>query len=485
MRKVKDNEKSFIGRRDLLKKIAAGSAGLTIGSSMATGCDKAGKKESLKAGFARVKITPPLGTPMTGFGARDYDPVGCKGIHDDLHVNALYLTQGEQDVLIMGFDLLFFSRDEADRYRGAIGRVIDLPPSRILLNTSHTHTGPKVGTWFYTPSDRLYLQFLEDAIVQAAFEARDSTREVTIRTGATRSKIPMSRRKKLPNGVIDFAPNPEGVVCDTLPVCLFQDSSEKPVCLLFSVSCHPSTVKGVERSYWISADFPGAAMAYLDRHLGAEVSLFLQGAGGDTKASVIGKGEDHWRAGTWDDVDQAGKIVYEEVVSVLQNGLAQVKPNLRTSQTDMRWPLEKPFSREEYEEIMKNPQAHSESMPEVMQMWAKEQITKIDCGYKLSTSVSITAHGVHLGEGLRLVGIEGELVAELGILIEKFLGDGVTFAMGYTDGAQLYLPTSVMLDEGGYEVESYWEYHQPSPLAKGHERILSETLKQLRENGIV
>ena len=128
----------------------------------------------MKAGFSRVKITPPVGTAMTGFGYRDHDPSGCKGIHDDLYARALYLTHGKKEVLIMGFDLLFFSRDEADRFKGAIGRSINLSPDRILLNTSHTHTGPKVGTWCYTLTDRLYIQFLEESIVQAAIEARDS-----------------------------------------------------------------------------------------------------------------------------------------------------------------------------------------------------------------------------------------------------------------------------------------------------------------------
>ena len=295
----------------------------------------------------------------------------------------------------------------------------------------------------------------------------------------------MSRRKMLPNGYVDFAPNPDGTVCDTLPVTLFKDMQDKPVCLLFAVSCHPSTIKGDDRSYCISADYPGAAMAELDNYLGTTASLFLQGAGGDSKASVIGKGEDHWRSGTWDDVARAGKMIADEVIPVLESGLTPVEPDITTSSIEMEWPLAKPFSRAEYEDIIKNPRSHSESMPEVKPMWAKEKILLTDRGCTLPSSVTVTAHGIQLGKGLRLVGIEGELVAELGILIEKFYSDGVTYAMGYSDGAQLYLPTSAMLDEGGYEVESYWEYRQPAPLAKGIENILTYTLGQLRNRGIV
>ncbi len=206
----------------------------------------------------------------------------------------------------MGFDLLFFSREEADRYKGAIGRKIDLAPSQILLNTSHTHTGPKVGSWIYDPpSDPLYLQQLEEAIVRAACQARDAAVDVTLWAGVTRTGLPLNRRLKQPDGEIAFAPNPDGPVCDALPVCLFKALDGQPVCLLFSVSCHPSTIGGFE----ISAEYPGVAMAQLDAHLGRTASLFLQGAGGDTKPRMVGQGRERWRAGNWDDVAAAGSMV--------------------------------------------------------------------------------------------------------------------------------------------------------------------------------
>ena len=302
--------------------------------------------------------------------------------------------------------------------------------------------------------------------------------------GVTRSELPMNRRKKLPNGIVDFAPNPDGIVYDSLPICLFKDRNGKPVCLLFSVSTHPSTVKGVERSYWISADYPGAAMAMLDKHLGSPASLFLQGAAGDSKPSVIGKGEEQWRAGTWDDVTRAGEIVANEIIPILENGLVKVEPELGAFSVDMELPLTQSLSRDEYEGFMKNPQAHSECILEAMKRWAEEKISMIDRGFALPTSVPISVHGVKLGKGLRLIGVEGELVAELGLLIKNFYSDGITYSMGYSNGTQLYLPTSRMLDEGGYEVESYWEYRLPAPLAKGIENILSQTLQQLWDQGI-
>lgn len=476
------NRRFIIGRVLLSSAIAV--LGLATVLTLCAGCAEQQVEKSLNAGFARICITPPVGTPMTGFGGRDYDPAGSRGIHDDLYVRALHLSQGEEQVLIMGFDLLFFSRGEADRFKGAIGRRLGIEPNRILLNTSHTHTGPKVGTWFYTDSDPLYLDFLEKAIVEAAEIASENSCPVTMWAGTTTSKVPMSRRKPLPDGSVDFAPYPDGTVCDTLPVCLFRDTDDTPVCLLFSVSCHPSTIKGDDRAYQVSADYPGAAMSALDSYLGTTASMFLQGAGGDAKASVIGEGSDYWRAGTWDDVEKAGRMAAGEVISLLKDGLVRRDADLGNVLVGMNWPLEDSPAVSDLKEIIANPSAHSESMPEVKQTWAREQLTKLSRGYELRRSVQITAHAVQLAPDVRIVGIEGELVAGLGNLIADHYSGGVTFPLGYTDGAQLYLPTSAMMDEGGYEVASYWEYRQPAPLKKGMEGILSATLDDLGVAGI-
>ncbi len=117
----------------------------------------------LLAGYGRAEITPPLGTRMFGWGGRDEDH-GCDAIHDNLFVRSLWLEQGAEKALIMGFDLLFFSRDVADRLRGAVARRFGLESRQIFLNTSHTHSGPTTGTWYtalFAPLDYLYRDQLE------------------------------------------------------------------------------------------------------------------------------------------------------------------------------------------------------------------------------------------------------------------------------------------------------------------------------------
>ncbi len=437
-------------------------------------------RETMKAGFAKVPITPPLGTRMYGFGSRDRQH-GCEGIHDDLFARALYLSHGDEEALIMGFDLLFLGREDADRYKGAIGNSLDLSPRQILLNTSHNHCGPMIGTtWAYASyglgaEDVFYRNELETAIVHAASEARECAVEVTISAAAGRSTLPVSRRKPDGEGGIIWAPHHEGETCDLLPVCLLVDEEGAPVCLLFSVSCHPSTISGFE----ISADYPGPTMDLLDEHLGHECSLFLQGAGGDAKASVIGEGE-KWRVGMWEDVAEAGRIVADDVTAILDQGLTPVEPRIRSSLIEMTWPLQPTPTREQLDVIVSDETQH-----EIKRLWANRQIERLDRGQTLRTAAPVLLHGIQLGEGLRLIGLEGEAVAGLGLhILSLYQGAGITFPLGYTDGMQMYLPTSAMLHEGGYEVISYHEYGQPAPVVAGVEEIITEGVERMRRQGV-
>lgn len=432
--------------------------------------------DTLRAGFGRAEITPPLGTRMFGWGARD-ETHGCDSIHDGLFTRALWLQQGSENALIMGFDLLFFSRDVADRLRGAIARRFGLHSMQILLNTSHTHSGPTTGTWYtalFSPPDHLYLDRLERAVLDAADKARRSLTEVSLSAGVAKTRMMVRRRRPDGKGGVEWKPYAEGVH-DSVPLCLFKDSLGKPVCLLFSVSCHPSTFPG----HAISADYPGVAMAELDKHLGAECSLFLQGAGGDSKVRGF---VDTGRFGsTWEDVQMGGQMAAADVIEALESGLQPVSPSLSCAETEAELPFVELPSRAELEKTA------SEDGNPAKRMWAGNVLARLDRAERLPDRVPIGVHVIQISEDVRIAGLEAEVVADWGRIVERFYGAGVTFVLGYTDGCQLYLPTTAMISEGGYEVESFWEYHWPAQLAPGMEERILEALsvagRKMRDQG--
>lgn len=198
-------------RRTFLGTAAASFA--TVGTAQGqTSSQLDGKAAMMRAGFAREDITPPLGTTMMGFGGRDMEH-GCTGVHDPLYTRAVYLEHGGEAALIMGYDMCFLGREDADRFKGAVGRVMDLLPRQIFLNTSHNHVGPKAGTWYsagYEAPDRDYLNQLEQATLKAALAARMQARPVNMRAGVTTSELPVNRRRRMPDGGIQNRPNPGG-----------------------------------------------------------------------------------------------------------------------------------------------------------------------------------------------------------------------------------------------------------------------------------
>ena len=429
----------------------------------------------MKAGFARVNCNPPLGTKMMGFGNRDMEK-GCTGVHDDIHVRALYMEQGDERVLVLAYDMCFIGREETKRFKTALRRELGLEPHQVLTNASHSHVGPAVGKWYnkvLDPPEAEYIDQLEANTLDAARQAKESARDVRLSAGAATSKLPLSRRLVV-DGQAAFGPSPEGLVYDSVPICLLRDLDDKPVCLLFSVSCHPSMISGWE----ISAEYPGAACDRLDTHLSRPCSLFLQGCGGDAKPRVTGEGYERWHPGRWDDVAKAGGMVADEVIGAL-DGLAPVEAALTSAALLLGWPLQEHLTRDEYQA-----QADDEALPAVRRQWATDIVARLDAGEELPTAVGITVQGIRIGEGVRIATMEGEATAGWGHFISDFYGSGVTFPLGYSNGEGLYLPTSAQIPQGGYEVVSYWEYGKPSGLAPGFEQILKGGLQVLHGKGI-
>jgi hypothetical protein len=433
----------------------------------------------MNAGFGKVVVTTEIGMPMEGVPARDAEG-RCESIHDHLFARALYVEHDGERAAVVGLDVFRLCRETADRLRAAAADELGLAPDRILLNTSNTHSGPRASDWYHGEPDAEFLARLESGVGEASARAMESARAAILWAGEARSDLPMNRRKKDVRDVVTFAPNPVGPVCDALPIALFRDADNAPIALLCSVACHPATVKG----FAVSTDYPGVTTAEIERHLGAECALFLAGTGGDAEPSVLAGGGD-WHIGDWSDVDRAGRMAAREVTNHLTLGLFEAAPRVRCAEVEMEWPLLAPPPASEYHALLRHPDYRGDDPASVARRrWAREQLDRIEAEGRLPEVVPIRLHGLQLGGRVRLVGIEGDAVAELGLLMREAYREGVTFALGHTNGTQLCLPTSQMLYEGGTEVTGYFAYHHPAPLAKGMEHLLRDALDRLRSAGV-
>ena len=97
----------------------------------------------LKAGAARVNITPYVGINQSGFGSRKK---GSVGIHDDLYAKAVVLDDGSTKIGIVGCDLLNLDESSVASIRKRVRELTGMDGENVFISTSHTHSGP---LWTY------------------------------------------------------------------------------------------------------------------------------------------------------------------------------------------------------------------------------------------------------------------------------------------------------------------------------------------------
>ena len=95
----------------------------------------------MRAGVAKICITPPVGTWQGGYGARTHP---CVGIHDDLYARAIVFEGGDRQedrAAIVGVDVSGLQYEVADDARRRAEAMTGIPARNIALCTSHTHGG--------------------------------------------------------------------------------------------------------------------------------------------------------------------------------------------------------------------------------------------------------------------------------------------------------------------------------------------------------
>jgi len=93
-----------------------------------------------EAGWSSRSITPPIGTPMAGFGDRRGKP--STGVHDEIFVKALAVSDGTDKAVIVGSDMLIIPEKVAELVRIRVSEQTTLTANDILFNASHNHSGP-------------------------------------------------------------------------------------------------------------------------------------------------------------------------------------------------------------------------------------------------------------------------------------------------------------------------------------------------------
>jgi len=221
----------------------------------------------LRAGVAKADITDRAAGP----------------VNDPLYTKALVLTDGETTLAIVTVDAVslgeigYISNDYLPTVRQRIEQELGIPPSNVVINTSHCHGVVR--------SD------VDELTVRAVTEAFRNMVPVTAGAGTGHEdRIMENRRLKLKSGkVVDvrraYSLPPDDEVAEVGPVdpeiglLRFDREDGRILAVLYTFSVHP--IHGVP-SLGNTADMIGFSSKVLEDSLDeGTMALFLQGTAGD------------------------------------------------------------------------------------------------------------------------------------------------------------------------------------------------------------
>ncbi|RPJ51722.1 MAG: hypothetical protein EHM21_02030 [Chloroflexi bacterium] len=239
----------------------------------------------LRVGCGLADITPPLGTPLSGFIARENKP--SERIEDRIFVRALAIrTEGEISFLL-NYEVLGLKADLVDRIRQVMENdlQIALPEQCCVITATHTHSSvPLTPLEGEVDVDPAYIPFLLRQTVNAARQALDRCAPANLHVASQHiAGLTYNRRALLEDGRVSMALEPDapvlvrGPVDDLLTLLVWKNpDTGSPLAGMVHFACHGVALC----TQAISGDIPGQIMQHFEHILQAPC-LFLQGASGD------------------------------------------------------------------------------------------------------------------------------------------------------------------------------------------------------------
>ena len=236
-----------------------------------------GVETGLRFAGTRVELTPPPGSPLAGYGARD-DAVAT-GAHDRLEAVLLSLrdvrSAGERATWVV-IDAVAADRELATAVANAVGAALACPPDAVLVCATHTHSAP--AGWIR----RVHPAFPESADEAMRSEVIRRIAEAAAGLARTEREVRLLVADGPAPGIGTNRTDPAMPHDASVGLLAFIEASGAVGGLLVDHACH-ATVLGHDNLRW-SADWPGAARRTLAAAL-ATGRPFADGGGSGSRSA--------------------------------------------------------------------------------------------------------------------------------------------------------------------------------------------------------
>ncbi|MBI5774089.1 MAG: neutral/alkaline non-lysosomal ceramidase N-terminal domain-containing protein [Verrucomicrobia bacterium] len=403
-----------------------------------------------KAGVATVLLTPQTNIWMAGYASRNKP---ADGKTTELYGKALALEDDRGARLVMvTLDLIGVPRTLRKNLERRCGAAYQLPPEGILLNASHTHSGPEFrvgrgpsddGEFKPTKDSEIYGQQLEEKLFKLIGDALNSLEPAKLGYTHARAGFAMNRRLPTPTGYAN-SPNPDGPVDHDVPVLRVTGTDGKLRAVLFGYACHNTSLS----LYQWNADYAGYAQEYVQAEHPGTVAMFMMGAGGD---------QNPYPRRTLDWCQQHGRALANGVETALTVAPRNISGPLKAAYAEVDLDYAPLPSREEFQKRLASKDRYEAGH-------AKRILARLDAGEKIPTTYPCPVQVIRLGEDLVLVAIGGETCVDYSLRLKKELASqSAVWVAGYSNDVMGYIPSRRVRLEGGYEAETAMRFSSTHP----------------------
>lgn len=421
----------------------------------------------LRIGTAKRCITPDKPLVLGGF---DFRTTPFEEVGRDIYLRAITLNGHHA---ILSLELLFVGDNLDALIRDEVSKHAELRGLTLQICATHSHSSfqtanyqsPRLGSY-----DEDYCKTIAKQAVDALRHALMQQTELRVFKSEADCFIAINRRKKLADGSIEMAPNPDGLVDRTATILRFEDDTGITRAVLVHNHCHP-TITG---DNVLSGEYPGIISDRMEQHFPEATCLVLQGFCGDVRPALIKDGA--FYRGTFEEVAELGEKLADTYISALEEETRlKISEPVLFTQSLINLPVKPIKSKDELEVWAVKFDEES-----IQREWAMHrlELAHVEANEPLD-QVQLRATALNLGGALGILTLSGEVVSEYNRYLKELHAMPV-LCVGYCNGMLSYVPTEEQIAEGGYEPElSAYYFYMPSTFAHSTETILKRATTQL------
>jgi hypothetical protein len=420
----------------------------------------------MKAGMARIDITPEGPIWMSGYAARNKP---SEGVLMPLWAKALALEDGRgRRAVIVTTDLIGLPMELTDVVAARAMEKYKLEREGLVFNSSHTHTGPVVrGNLSVMESQQAphrealaaYRQRLQQNLLDLIGAALGDLAPAELAFDYGEARFGVNRRQFTPKGVV-IGVNPDGPTDPRVPVLRVTSPAGKVRAILFGYACHNTTLTA--EFYHLSGDYAGYAQAELEKEFPGAAALFVQLCGGDQNPNPRSQLEY---------AERHGRTLAAEVARVARTKMQPAGGRLRAAYQLASLPFA-PHTREQFEQEQRDANVFRQRRAALMLKLYDER--------REPRLLRYPVQAVRVDPGFTLLALGGEVVVDYALWAYKTWPQERLIVAGYSNDVPCYIPSARVLREGGYEaVDSMIYYGQPGPFTEEVEARIQDAVRQV------